>query len=186
MDPSIQKDFQDDSGNIATFAGGCFWCIEAEFRRLPGVLSTTCGYEGGQSDNPTYEDVCTGKTGHAEVLRVGFDPAVISYEALLDHFLRLAHDPTDAEGQGVDKGTQYRSAIFYHDEAQKRLAQEAIAKLDAEKYWKKPIVTTLEPHGKFYPAEEYHQNYYETYEAQRGAPHIRYLYKQRKWARQGR
>ena len=166
----------------ATLAAGCFWCVEAEFRRLDGVLFTRCGYTGGLTDNPTYEDICTGRTGHAEAIEIYYDPKIISYRALLQHFLELAHDPTDLNGQGVDRGTQYRSAIFYHDEDQKTQAQEAIAATEASGRWKKPIVTTLEPQAKFWPAEDYHQRYYEKYEQRSGSPHTNFLYKMRKWA----
>ncbi len=166
----------------ASLGGGCFWCMETEFRRLDGVLYTRAGYEGGLMDNPTYEDICTGKTGHAETVEVYFDPKVFSYRGILEHFLKFAHDPTQLNGQGVDLGTQYRSVIFYHDDDQLKQAQEAIAAVEAEKYWKKPVVTTLEPQGRFWPAETHHQQYYEKYEAQHGVPHVRALYKMRKWA----
>lgn len=169
----------------ATLAAGCFWCVEAEFRRLDGVLFTRCGYTGGVTEHPTYEDICTGRTGHAEAIEIYFDPKIISYSALLQHFLELAHDPTDLNGQGVDRGTQYRSAIFYHDEDQKRQAQEAIAATEASGRWSKPIVTTLEPQAKFWPAEGYHQQYYEKYEGQRGFAHPNMMHKRMKWAKQG-
>lgn len=168
----------------ASVGGGCFWCIEAEFRRLDGVLYTRCGYEGGMMENPSYEDICTGRTGHAEALEIYYDPKIITYKELLDHFLTRAHDPTDLNGQGVDRGTQYRSVIFYHDEDQKKQAQEAIAAVEASGHWKKPIVTTLEPQAKFWPAETYHQQYYEKYEQKTGVPHIRALYKMQKWAKE--
>lgn len=167
-----------------TLAGGCFWCIEAEFRRLSGVTDVMCGYEGGHTDNPTYEQVCTGKTGHAEVVCVIYDPAIIARAELFDHFLTRAHDPTDLNGQGVDRGTQYRSAIFYKDEDERREAMAAIARTEKSGPWKKPIVTTLEQQTVFWPAEEYHQNYYTRYAERNGAPHIRHLYKMRKWESQ--
>lgn len=163
---------------------GCFWCTETEFRRLDGVLFTRSGYEGGRTENPTYEDICTGETGHAEAVEIYYDPKIITMRELYDHFLRIAHDPTQLNGQGVDKGTQYRSVIFYHDENQKKIAQEAIAAAEADGVWKKPIVTTLEPQARFWIAEDYHQNYYENYETRNGVPHIRALYKMQKWAAQ--
>lgn len=168
----------------ASFAGGCFWCMESEFRRLEGVLFTRSGYEGGSLENPSYEDITTGKTGHAETVEIYYDPQIITYRELVDHFLRRAHDPTTLNRQGVDEGTQYRSAIFYHDDAQKKDAEAAIAAATADKAWKDPIVTKLEPHGKFWPGEEYHQQYYEKYEAKTGAPHIRAYYKMKKWEKQ--
>lgn len=166
----------------ASVGGGCFWCVEAEFRRLPGVIYTRSGYEGGRVDNPSYEDVCTGRTGHAEATEIYFDPKRITYRELLDHFLTLAHDPTDLNGQGPDRGTQYRSVIFYHDDDQKAQAQAAIAA--AQDLWPRPIVTTLEPQAHFWPAEDYHQQYYEKYEEKRGVPHHNMMIKRQKWARQ--
>lgn len=181
MDSAIQNDLPPQAP-YASFGGGCFWCVEAEFRRLPGVLYTRSGYEGGRVDHPTYEEVCTGRTGHAEATEIYYDPKQISYKELLTHFLTLAHDPTDLNGQGVDRGTQYRSVIFYHDEDQKKQAQEAIAQ--AQNSWSKPIVTTLEPQAHFWPAEDYHQQYYEKYEEKRGVPHHNMMIKRQKWARQ--
>jgi peptide-methionine (S)-S-oxide reductase len=181
--PTVQ-DKLPDSAPYASFAGGCFWCMESEFRRLDGVLFTRSGYEGGTKENPSYEDVTTGRTGHAEVVEIYYNPEKITYRELADHFLRRAHDPTTLNRQGVDEGTQYRSAIFYHDESQKKDAQEAIVAAEADKAWNNPIVTTLEPHGKFWPAEDYHQQYYEKYEQKTGAPHIRAWYKIKKWAEQ--
>jgi len=173
-----------ENAPYASFAGGCFWCIESEFRRLEGVLYTRSGYEGGNTENPTYEQIGTGRTGHAETTEIYYDPEKISYAELLEHFLTLAHDPTDLNGQGVDRGTQYRSAIFYHDPAQKEQAERMIEAVNNQKYWKKPIVTEVVPHTKFWPAEGYHQQYYEKYEGKTGVPHIRALYKLQKWARQ--
>lgn len=180
---TIQKTLPENAP-YASFGGGCFWCMESEFRRLDGVIFTRAGYEGGHLDNPSYEDVTTGKTGHAEVTEVYYDPDKISYRDLVDHYLRRAHDPTTLNRQGVDVGTQYRSAIFYHDDEQKKISEEVIAQVTADKAWKDPIVTTLEPHGKFWVAEEYHQQYYEKYEEKTGAPHIRALYKMKKWAQE--
>lgn len=165
-----------------TLAGGCFWCTESEYRALDGVLYTRVGYMGGQTDNPTYRDITTGRTGHAEVVRVTYDPEKITYEALLEFFLTKAHDPTQLNRQGVDKGTQYRSAIFYADEDEKAKAEAMIAKIDKQKVWGKPIVTTLEPESTFWDGEEYHQQYYEKYKETNGNDHIRVLLKKSKKA----
>jgi peptide methionine sulfoxide reductase msrA/msrB len=142
----------------AILAAGCFWGTEEYFRRLPGVLSTEVGYSGGTTPNPSYAQVCTGKTGHAEALRIDFDPAKIAYRDLLRHFFRM-HDPTQLNRQGPDVGTQYRSAIFYRDEAQRAQAAALIAELAKSGAYDKPIATSLEPAGPFYSAEEYHQDY---------------------------
>jgi peptide-methionine (S)-S-oxide reductase len=148
------------SGNaIATFAGGCFWCMEPPFDELDGVISTTSGYTGGSKQNPTYEEVSTGTTGHAEAVQVAYDPKRISYERLLEVFWRNI-DPVTPNAQFCDHGTQYRSAIFYHDEAQRRLAEESKRALEASGRFKAPIVTEIVAAGTFYPAEEYHQDYY--------------------------
>lgn len=146
------------ASETALFAAGCFWGTEEYFRRLPGVLSTEVGYSGGTTPNPSYAQVCTGKTGHAEALRIEFEPAKISYHDLLRHFFRM-HDPTQLNRQGPDVGTQYRSAIFYRDEAQKSQAAGLIAELAKSGAYGKPIATSLEPAGPFYAAEEYHQDY---------------------------
>ena len=145
---------------IATFAGGCFWCLEAVFNDLEGVDSVKSGYMGGKTANPTYEDVCTGSTGHAEVVQVSFDPEVVSYEDLLGVFF-ATHDPTTLNRQGNDVGTQYRSAIFCHSPAQKAAAEAVIARLQQEKVFSGPIVTQVEEARAFYPAEAYHQRYFE-------------------------
>lgn len=145
---------------LATFAAGCFWHVEEAFRRLKGVLATEVGYSGGHTANPTYEQVCTDKTGHAEVVRIEFDPQQISYEKLLDVFFSI-HDPTTLNRQGPDVGTQYRSAIFYHTPAQQAAAEAAKQRLAAAGYYKDPIVTQIVPAGPFYRAEEYHQRYLE-------------------------
>ena len=142
---------------FAVFGGGCFWCMEAVFQRIPGVKSVASGYAGGHTENPTYEQVCTGTTGHAEVTRIEFDPKVISYEKLVDYFWD-AHDPTTLNRQGGDEGTQYRSIILYSDEAQKAAAGKS--KAEALKKFKSPVVTGIVPLKKFYPAEGYHQDYY--------------------------
>jgi len=143
----------------ATLAGGCFWCIEAVFKDLKGVERVLPGYTGGQMKNPTYEDVCTGNTGHAEALHIAFDPDLISYGDLLDVFFTV-HDPTQLNRQGGDLGTQYRSAIFYHSEEQRAEAEAAIAR--ARKIWDGEIVTEITPAGEFWPAEAYHRDYFET------------------------
>lgn len=144
----------------ATFAAGCFWGVESKFRALPGVVETAVGYTGGQTPRPTYEQVCSGATGHAESIEIVFDPARISYEALVRKFFDL-HDPTQVNRQGPDVGTQYRSAIFYHDEAQKETARRVMAELAASGRFKRPIATELKPASAFHRAEEYHQRYYE-------------------------
>jgi peptide-methionine (S)-S-oxide reductase len=145
--------------DTATFGTGCFWCTEAVFQQLEGVEKVTSGYSGGTVVNPTYEQICTKTTGHAECLNVLYDPAKISYEELLKVFWEV-HDPTTLNRQGADVGTQYRSVIFYHNAAQKVLAEKYKAELDKSGAWDNPIVTTLEPMTIFYPAEAYHQNYY--------------------------
>ncbi len=143
----------------ATFAGGCFWCMEAPFEKLPGVVSVISGYTGGKVANPTYEQVSEGSTGHAEAIRITYDPAKITYEKILEVFWRQI-DPTDAGGQFVDRGSQYRSAIFYHDEEQKRLAEKSKAELRKSGLFKSVIATEILPAAQFYKAEEYHQDYY--------------------------
>uniref|UniRef100_A0A7C2JZ92 Peptide methionine sulfoxide reductase MsrA n=1 Tax=Schlesneria paludicola TaxID=360056 RepID=A0A7C2JZ92_9PLAN len=144
---------------IATLAGGCFWCLEAVFEQLVGVESVVSGYCGGTAANPTYEQVCTGQTGHAEVVQVTFDPQRISYDELLDVFFGI-HDPTTLNRQGADVGTQYRSAIFAHSPEQQQQAEAKIASLAAAKIWDAPIVTQVVPAAEFYPAEGYHQGYF--------------------------
>jgi peptide-methionine (S)-S-oxide reductase len=143
----------------ATFAGGCFWCTEAVYAQLKGVKGVTSGYIGGQVPNPTYKDVCSGLTGHAEAIEIEYDPAVVSFEKLLEVFF-ATHDPTTLNRQGADVGTQYRSGVFYHDAAQKRVAEEVIAKLDAAKVFPRKIVTEVTKASTFYPAEGYHQDYF--------------------------
>lgn len=149
----------------ATFGNGCFWCTEAVFLRLKGVLSAKSGYSGGAVDNPTYKQICTGTTGHAEVIQIAFDPAVISYKDLLAVFFQT-HDPTTLNRQGNDVGTQYRSVIFYHDDAQKQTAIAAKKALDEAKIYPDPIVTEISPAAKFYSAEDYHQDYFANNEFQ--------------------
>ena len=141
----------------ATFGAGCFWGVEELFRNVKGVKSATSGYAGGTTENPSYEQVCSHTTGHAEVVQVEFDPAVVSYRDLLDVFFTI-HDPTTLNQQGADVGTQYRSAIFFHSPEQQRDANDAIA--EAQKTWDDPIVTEIVPLTQFYPAEEYHKDYY--------------------------
>ena len=143
---------------LATFGAGCFWGVELRFSELDGVLLTDVGYMGGQLDEPTYQQVCTDTTGHAEVVQISYDPSKISFEQLLNCFWQW-HDPTTLNRQGPDVGTQYRSAIFYHDEAQLALAQQSIKELEASGAFARPIVTSLEPAATFWRAEEYHQDY---------------------------
>ena len=144
---------------IATLAGGCFWCIEAVFENMRGVSKVESGFAGGVMLNPTYRQVCSGESGHAEVIQVTFDPSIVSYEELLLVFFTV-HDPTTRNRQGADVGTQYRSAVFYHDAAQKAIAEQVIARLTAERLWPNPIVTEVAPFDAFYKAEAYHQQYY--------------------------
>lgn len=153
------------SSEVATLAGGCFWCIEAVFREVAGVENAIPGYTGGAASSPTYEQVCQGNTGHAESVQVTFDNSLISYRDILDIFFSI-HDPTTLNQQGSDIGTQYRSAIFYHCEAQRTAAQEAIKELNEQHLWNKPIVTQVAPASKFYPAEEYHKDYFAKHPAQ--------------------
>ncbi len=156
-DPPASMNTSTNKTEFAVLGGGCFWCTEAVFKMLPGVKSVTSGYAGGTKEHPSYKEVCTGTTGHAEVIRVEFDPAVISYEKLLETFWE-AHDPTTLNRQGADTGTQYRSVIFYTNEAQKEAAERS--KAGAQKQFDRPIVTQIAPLTKFYPAEGYHQDYY--------------------------
>jgi peptide-methionine (S)-S-oxide reductase len=161
--PGVQTDRKTMSNKKteeATFGTGCFWCSEAIFSRLKGVMSVTPGYSGGKTKNPSYDEVCTGETGHAEVVRIVYDPSVITFEELLEVFWKT-HDPTTPNRQGADVGTQYRSVIFYHNEKQKELAEHYKQKLNEEKIWKNPVVTEISPLTSFYPAEDYHKNYYE-------------------------
>ena len=143
----------------AVFAGGCFWCLQPGFDHTPGVIATTVGYTGGQVPSPTYEQVGTGSTGHVEAIEVVYDPAVVAYEKLVGIFWRSI-DPTDDGGQFADRGSQYRTAIFFADEQQKRLAEEAVHRLSASGKFSKPVMTRVLPAAVFYPAEEYHQKYY--------------------------
>lgn len=145
--------------NIATLAGGCFWCLEAVYDQMKGVVSVESGYTGGQMDRPTYEAVCSGRTGHAEAVRITFDPTVVSYSELLEVFF-VIHDPTTLNRQGHDVGTQYRSAIFYHTPEQKQVTDDVIAAITKEGIYPGPIVTQIEPAGTWYEAEPYHQEYF--------------------------
>lgn len=144
---------------VATLGNGCFWCTEAVFDELRGVQSATSGYSGGAVKNPSYKEVCTGRTGHAEALQIIYDPKVVSFEKLLEVFWQT-HDPTTLNRQGADVGTQYRSAIFYHNEEQRKIAEDLKKKLDAAGAYSDPIVTEITPFANFYPAEDYHQEYY--------------------------
>ncbi len=144
----------------ATFGAGCFWGVEARFRKVKGVIDAIVGYTGGKTKNPTYKDVCTDKTGHAEVVQVTYDPSIVSYEELLEVFWNI-HNPTTLNRQGWDIGTQYRSVVFYHSEEQKERALKLKEKLEKSGRYKKPIVTEITPASEFYKAEEYHQRYYE-------------------------
>jgi len=150
---------------VATLAGGCFWCIEAVFREVDSVENVVSGYTCGTTANPTYQQVCTGKTGHAEAVQVRFNPSKISYREILEIFFSV-HDPTTLNRQGVDVGTQYRSAVFYHNEQQKAVAEELIGELNKAHVWKKPIVTQIVPLDTFYPAEDYHREYFSRHSEQ--------------------
>ena len=149
----------DTQRETATLGGGCFWCLEAVYDDLRGVESVVSGYAGGHVPNPSYERVCAGTTGHAEVVQITFDPSEVSFRELLDVFFTI-HDPTTLNSQGGDVGTQYRSAVFYADDEQKRVAEQAIRDLEAEEVWENPVVTQVVPLTEFYPAEDYHQEYY--------------------------
>jgi peptide-methionine (S)-S-oxide reductase len=144
----------------ATLAAGCFWCVETIFKQLKGVESVVSGYSGGEKPNPSYDDVCSGQTGYAESVQISFDPNIISYEDLLKIFWTV-HDPTTLNRQGADEGTQYRSAVFYHDEEQRSVAEKVKGEFDSSGLYDKKIVTEISPFTNFYPAEDYHQNYYE-------------------------
>ncbi len=156
----VQESAKDKNLETATFGGGCFWCVEAVYQRVDGVTRVVSGYAGGQVENPTYQAVCTGRTGHAEVCQITFDPSIVSFEQMLAIFLK-SHDPTTLNKQGNDVGTQYRSVVFYHDENQRVATEKVIAEFKAEKvFGNKKIVTEISPLPDFYPAEAYHQNYF--------------------------
>jgi peptide-methionine (S)-S-oxide reductase len=148
-----------NTSEVATLAGGCFWCIEVIYDELIGVTDVVSGYMGGKTQNPTYRDVCSGSTGHAEVIQVTFDPSVVSYREILEVFFTI-HDPTTPNRQGNDVGTQYRSAVFYHSDTQRQTATQAIADFNHEKIWDRPVVTEVTAAQTFFPAEHYHQQYY--------------------------
>ncbi len=154
------QQFSDTTIEKATFGAGCFWGVEAKFRQLPGVLDAVSGYEGGTKENPTYRDVCSDRTGHAEVVEVTFDPSRVSYARLLDEFFAL-HDPTTPNRQGPDVGSQYRSVVFFHNAEQRAAAEAAIQRLSDAGKFKRPIVTQVVPAQTFYRAEDYHQRYFE-------------------------
>jgi peptide-methionine (S)-S-oxide reductase len=151
---------KEQSKELATLAGGCFWCLEAVYKELRGVERVVSGYAGGHVERPTYREVCDGTTGHAEVVQITFDPALVSYRELLEVFFTI-HDPTTPNRQGADVGTQYRSAVFYHTPEQRETAEQVIAEMEAAHVWDSPIVTEVSPLAEFYAAEDYHQDYFE-------------------------
>lgn len=161
-EPSVKKTPppSGSASKLATFGGGCFWCVEAVFQRVEGVESVESGYSGGSTESPTYEQVCTGKTGHAEAIQVRYDSKKVAYETLLEIFFKT-HDPTTLNQQGADRGTQYRSVIFFHDAEQQKIAEEVKASLTKEHVYDRPIVTQIVPFERFFKAEDYHQNYFE-------------------------
>jgi len=167
----VNSHFKAAKTDTATFATGCFWCTEAKFQQLKGIIKVTSGFTGGHVANPTYEQVCTGETGHAEACNIIYDPSIISYDDLLQAFF-VAHDPTELNRQGNDVGTQYRSAIFYHSAQQKQKAEYYIKKLNEAKAYKSKIVTQVTPYTVFYKAEGYHQNYYNLHGDQ---PYCKYV-----------
>jgi peptide-methionine (S)-S-oxide reductase len=151
---------KEQSRELATLAGGCFWCLEAVYKELRGVERVVSGYAGGHVERPTYREVCDGTTGHAEVVQITFDPSLVSYKQLLEVFFTI-HDPTTLNRQGADVGTQYRSAVFYHSPEQRETAEQTIAEMEAARVWDSTIVTEVAPLAEFYPAEDYHQDYFE-------------------------
>ena len=160
MNPELSSSQPRDRNEIAVLGGGCFWCLDAVFRELNGVTDVESGYAGGTTADPTYEDICTGRTGHAEVVKITFDPAVLSFRDLLTVFFTI-HDPTTRDRQGNDVGTQYRSVVFCQSAEQRTTTQAVIAALDGKKLWPAPIVTDVAGDATFYPAENYHQDYFE-------------------------
>ena len=164
----LRRDYHENTmvqQETATLGGGCFWCVEAVYREAAGVISVVSGYMGGRNARPTYQDVCSGATGHVEVVEITYDPAVIGYRDLLEIFF-ATHDPTTLNRQGNDSGTQYRSVIFYHSPEQQAVAEEVIRELTAAKAFADPIMTAIEPATEFYPAEDYHQQYFENHPSQ--------------------
>jgi peptide-methionine (S)-S-oxide reductase len=159
MQKQMLKLDQKDNTEVATLAGGCFWCIEAAFDEIRGVIKVESGYSGGTTTSPTYEQVCSGTTGHAEAVQVTFEPNVVSFQDIL-HIFFTVHDPTTPNRQGADMGSQYRSVIFYHNEKQKEIAEQVIRELEDQKVWDNPIVTQVVPFKKFYKAENYHNQYF--------------------------
>ena len=153
------------TSETATLGGGCFWCLEAVYQQMQGVSSIVSGYMGGHIERPTYEQVCTGKTGHVEVVQLTFDPAVAPYREILEVFFAI-HDPTSMDRQGNDAGPQYRSVIFYHSDAQRETAEQTIRDLTAQEIWDRPIVTEVRPASTFFPGEEYHQDYFRSHPTQ--------------------
>jgi peptide-methionine (S)-S-oxide reductase len=168
---ATMNDSNDRKTELATLGAGCFWCVEAVFERIEGVASVVPGYAGGHTENPTYKEVCSGETGHAEVAQIEFDPQVVSFAKLLEVFWK-SHDPTTLNQQGADRGTQYRSIIFYHDDAQREIAEKSKKAVDASGAFENPVVTFIEPLPKFYRAEDYHQNYFDQ---NRNAPYCRFV-----------
>lgn len=166
-----------DNYPTATLAGGCFWCLESEFRALDGVLFTRVGYVGGKTNAPSYQDITTGTTGHAEAVEITFNPDIISYKDIVEFYLTKAHDPTQLNRQGVDKGTQYRSEVFYHNDEQKKITEALIKDIDAQKIYSSKIVTKVSPITTFWEGEEYHQQYYEKWEETKGEVHPRVFFK---------
>ncbi|MBE7554181.1 MAG: peptide-methionine (S)-S-oxide reductase MsrA [Anaerolineales bacterium] len=160
MSNTKQQDLQSSGREVATLGGGCFWCLEAVYDELQGVEDVVSGYSGGAVVNPTYQQVCTGTTGHAEVVQVTFDPSIVSFREILEIFFTI-HDPTTLNRQGADVGPQYRSAVFYHTQEQKATAEQVIAELNAAQLWDAPIVTEVTPFQAFYQAEAYHQEYFQ-------------------------
>ncbi|HEY0321279.1 MAG TPA: peptide-methionine (S)-S-oxide reductase MsrA [Pyrinomonadaceae bacterium] len=165
MSKNLQSSSTENKREVATLAGGCFWCLEAVYNQLRGIVSVESGYAGGHIPNPTYQQVCMGSTGHAEVVQITYDPADITFRDLLEIFFTI-HDPTTLNRQGADVGTQYRSAIFYHTPEQKETAEQIISEMNAEKVWGSTIVTEVVPIEEFYKAEAYHQEYYQNNPAQ--------------------
>ncbi len=169
----MSQDFENSNTQEATLGGGCFWCFDVAFDELDGVIKTEVGYSGGFKNNPSYKEICTGKTGHAEVIRIKFNPSKISYDAILEVFWTM-HDPTTLNRQGADVGTQYRSVIYYHSEEQKLIAEKSKKIMDKSNLWVNPIITEISPLINYFPAENYHQDYYESNQS---APYCEFVIK---------